>query len=181
MKARLPGSDAPIRLVVVGCGRISERHFEAIEAHPDLTLVAVADELPDRARVPGEKYGVPAFTSYAAMLKETEADVAVICTPSGLHPRHGIMAAERGLHVVCEKPMATRLEEADALVRACDEHRVHLFVVKQNRLNPCVRLLKRATERGRFGQIYLANTTVRWNRPQAYYDAAPWRGTWEFD
>jgi len=58
---------------------------------------------------------------------------------------------------------------------------VSLFVVKQNRLNPAVQLLKRAVDKGRFGKIFLANTTVRWQRPQEYYDAAPWRGTWEFD
>ena len=171
----------PFRVVLVGCGRISERHFDAIADRPELQLVAVADEVADRARTAGERLGIPAFTSYAAMLAETEAEVAVICTPSGLHPRHGIMAAERGLHVVVEKPMATRLEEADALVRACDEHGVHLFVVKQNRLNPGIQLLKRALDRGRFGRVFLANTTVRWNRPQSYYDTAPWRGTWEFD
>ena len=181
MRARASGSDGPFRLILVGCGRISERHFEAIEEHPELTLVAVNDELSDRARAAGEKYGVPAFTSYAGMLKETDADAAVICTPSGLHPRHGIMAAERGLHVICEKPMATRLEEADQLVRTCDEAGVHLFVVKQNRLNPGVVLLKRAIEEERFGRIYMASVRVFWNRPQSYYDMAPWRGTWEFD
>jgi UDP-N-acetyl-2-amino-2-deoxyglucuronate dehydrogenase len=77
--------------------------------------------------------------------------------------------------------MAITLEQADALVEACDTAGVKLFVVKQNRLNPAVQLLKRAVDKGRFGRIYLANTTVRWNRPQEYYDAAPWRGTWEFD
>jgi UDP-N-acetyl-2-amino-2-deoxyglucuronate dehydrogenase len=169
------------RVVLVGCGRISERHLEAIAEHPDLRLVAVCDEILDRATAAAEAFDVPAFSSYAAMLDAAPADVSVICTPSGLHPRHGIMAAERGLHVICEKPMATRLEEADALVRACDEAGVMLFVVKQNRLNPGIQLLKRAVERERFGRIYLANTTVRWNRPQSYYDMAPWRGTWEFD
>jgi UDP-N-acetyl-2-amino-2-deoxyglucuronate dehydrogenase len=181
MGAHVPGAARRFRLVLVGCGRISERHFDAIQAHAELQLVAVCDELPERARDAGARLGVPAFTSYSAMLAETGADVAVICTPSGLHPRHGVMAAERGLHVICEKPMATRLEEADALVRACDENGVYLFVVKQNRLNPAVQLLRRAVEKGRFGRIYLANTTVRWTRPQEYYDAARWRGTWEFD
>jgi UDP-N-acetyl-2-amino-2-deoxyglucuronate dehydrogenase len=176
-----PAASRRFRIALVGCGRISERHFDAIASQPALQLVGVCDELPERARVAGEKAGVPWFTSYAAMLDEVPADVVAICTPSGLHPRHGIMAAEHGLHVICEKPMATRIEEADALVRACDEAGVHLFVVKQNRLNPAIQLLKRSVERGRFGRIYLANTTVRWNRPQSYYDLAPWRGTWEFD
>jgi UDP-N-acetyl-2-amino-2-deoxyglucuronate dehydrogenase len=171
----------PIRLVLVGCGRISERHFDAIAENPELRLVAVCDELPGRAQSAAEAQNVPAFTSYAEMLADTPADACVICTPSGLHPRQGIAAAERGLHVICEKPMATRLEEADALVQACDRYGVLLFVVKQNRLNPGIQLLKRAIDRGRFGRIFLANTTVRWQRPQSYYDAAPWRGTWEFD
>ena len=77
--------------------------------------------------------------------------------------------------------MAISLEGADALVRECDAAGVHLFVVKQNRLNPSIQLLRRAIDGGRFGRIYLANTTVRWTRPQEYYDQAPWRGTWEFD
>ena len=169
------------RLALVGCGRISERHLEAIAALPALQLVAVCDEIMARAEAAGAKAKVPAFDSYLAMLDRIEADVVVLCTPSGLHPRHGIMAAERGLHVICEKPMATRLEEADALVAACDSAGVFLFVVKQNRLNPAVKLLKQAIDDGRFGRIYLANTTVRWQRPQSYYDMAPWRGTWEFD
>src|SRR5687768_4913487 len=98
-----PKRDQPIRLMPVGCGRISERHFDAIEGHPDLTLAAVSDDMPERARTAGETYGVPAFSNYAAMLAETDADAAVICTPSGLHPRHGVMAAQKGLHVICEK------------------------------------------------------------------------------
>ncbi len=169
------------RVVVVGCGRISERHFEAIATQSALRLVGVCDEIAERAKAAGEKLEVPHFTSAAAMLEAVGADVAVICTPSGLHPKHAILAAQRGLHVIVEKPIATRLEEADALVKACDGANIQLFVVKQNRLNPAIQLLKRSIDLERFGRIYLANTTVRWNRPQSYYDAAPWRGTWEFD
>ena len=77
--------------------------------------------------------------------------------------------------------MAITLETADALVRACDEAGVQLFVVKQNRLNATIQLLRRALDKGRFGRIYMANATVRWTRPQEYYDQAPWRGTWAFD
>ena len=175
------GEGRVFRVVGIGCGRISERHFDAIASQPSLRLVGVCDEIGERAEAAGKKYGVPHYTSEAALHDAVKADVAVICTPSGLHPRHGILAAQRGLHVIVEKPIATRLEEADALVKACDAAGVHLFVVKQNRLNPAIQLLKRSIDMERFGRIYLANTTVRWNRPQSYYDAAPWRGTWEFD
>jgi len=169
------------RIGLVGCGRISERHFDAIAHTPAMQLVAVCDDVEERARQAGEKMSVPFYTNFAQMLDERACEVVAICTPSGLHPRHGIMAAEKGAHVICEKPMATRLEEADALVHACDDAGVYLFVVKQNRLNPAIQLLKRSIDLGRFGRIYLANTTVRWQRPQSYYDLAPWRGTWEFD
>ena len=169
------------RVALVGCGRISRNHFEALAAVDGLTLVAVADADAARAREAGESNGVPWFTSYEEMLARVPSDVVTIATPSGLHPAHGILAARAGRHVVTEKPMAISLDGADELVRACDAAGVHLFVVKQNRLNPPIQLLKRAIDRGRFGRIYLANCTVRWARPQEYYDQAPWRGTWEFD
>ncbi|HWP02301.1 MAG TPA: Gfo/Idh/MocA family oxidoreductase [Gemmatimonadaceae bacterium] len=172
---------APVRVALVGCGRISRTHFEAIRSVPGLELAAVCDIDEERARSAGEENGVPWFTSYARMLQEADCHAVAVCTPSGLHPQHGIMAAREGKHVICEKPMAIDLAGADALVQACDEAGVHLFVVKQNRLNPPIQLLRRAIDKGRFGRIYLANTTVRWTRPQEYYDQAPWRGTWEFD
>ena len=172
---------APVRIAVVGCGRISRNHFDAIDKIDGLELVAVCDIVPVRARDAGERYRVPSFGSYDEMLASVQSDAVALCTPSGLHPQHGVLAAKAGKHVVCEKPMAISLEGADELVRACDLAGVQLFVVKQNRLNPAIQLLKRAIDRGRFGRIYVANTTVRWTRPQEYYDQAPWRGTWEFD
>ena len=168
-------------IALVGCGRISKNHFEAIGKVDGLKLVAVCDAIESRARAVSEELEVPWFASYPEMLATVDAQIVTICTPSGLHSQQGIAAARAGKHVVTEKPMAITLEQADALVQACDGAGVHLFVVKQNRLNPSVQLLKRAVDKGRFGRIYLANTTVRWNRPQEYYDAAGWRGTWEFD
>ncbi|NUQ11422.1 MAG: Gfo/Idh/MocA family oxidoreductase [Gemmatimonadaceae bacterium] len=170
-----------VKVALVGCGRIAGTHFEAIREVEGLELAGVCDIIEERARAAGERNEVPWFTSYAAMLEEVACDAVAICTPSGLHPQHGIQAARAGKHVICEKPMAIALQGADDLVHACDQAGVHLFVVKQNRLNPSVQLVKRALDKGRFGRLYLANTTVRWTRPQEYYDQAPWRGTWEFD
>ena len=170
-----------IRVALVGCGRISQTHFEAIREVEGVRLVAVCDSVEARARGAGEQNDVPWFTSYSKMLADAPSDAVAICTPSGLHPQHGILAARAGKHVISEKPMAITLSAADELVHACDENGVHLFVVKQNRLNPSVQLVKRALDKGRFGRLYVANTTVRWTRPQEYYDQAPWRGTWEFD
>jgi UDP-N-acetyl-2-amino-2-deoxyglucuronate dehydrogenase len=107
--------------------------------------------------------------------------VVVLCTPSGLHSQQAIKAAQRGLHVITEKPMATRWSDGLEMVRACDEANVRLFVVKQNRRNPTLQLLKRAIEQRRFGRIFMVTINVFWSRPQQYYDSARWRGTWEFD
>jgi UDP-N-acetyl-2-amino-2-deoxyglucuronate dehydrogenase len=174
-------ADQNFRIALSGCGRISKNHFEAIDQIDGLELAAVCDVETDRARSAGERWNVPYFTSYEKMLAEGGADVVTIATPSGLHAEQGIAAAEAGKHVVMEKPMAISLTGADALVHACDKARVQLFVVKQNRLNPPIQLLKRAVDRNRFGRVYLASCTVHWARPQEYYDQAPWRGTWEFD
>ena len=169
------------RIAFSGCGRISKNHFEAISKIDGLELAAVTDVDPERAARAGEQWNVPYFTSYEKMLAATKAEIVAIATPSGLHPAQGIAAARAGMHVVTEKPMAISLTGADELVKACDTAGVQLFVVKQNRLNPPVQLLKRAVDRGRFGRIYMASCTVHWARPQDYYDQAPWRGTWEFD
>ena len=179
------GSAAPItgtaRVALVGCGRISKNHLEAITKVDGLQLVSVADTDLARAQAVGSQQGVPAFGSLDEMLAAVPSDIIAICTPSGLHPQHGIVAAKAGRHVLTEKPMAISLAGADELVQACDAAGVHLFVVKQNRLNPPIQLLRRAVDKGRFGRLYMANVTVRWTRPQEYYDAEPWRGTWEFD
>lgn len=169
------------KIALVGCGRISRNHLAAIAAVDGLTLTAVCDSVADRAREAGAEAGVPSFESYEEMLRKADCDAVTIATPSGLHPKHGVLAARAGKHVITEKPMAISLDGADELVRTCDDSGVHLFVVKQNRLNPPVQLLKRAIEKNRFGRIFLANATIRWARPQEYYDQAPWRGTWEFD
>ena len=176
-----PPARRDFRVALVGCGRIAQNHFDSVNQIDGLSFTAVCDIVESRAKNAGELLGVPWFTDYERMLREAECDVVVIATPSGLHPQHGIMAAKAGKHVISEKPMAITLASADALVHACDDAKVQLFVVKQNRLNPPIQLLRKAIEKGRFGRIYLANTTVRWARPQEYYDQAKWRGTWEFD
>ena len=169
------------RIALVGCGRTSKSHFEDIAEVEGLSVSAVCDTVEERAREAGERLCVPWFTVYDEMLTQSECDAVAIATPSGLHPAHGIKAAEAGKHVISEKPMAISLSGADQLLQACDDAGVHLFVVKQNRLNPAIQLVRRAVDQGRFGRIYMANATVRWARPQEYYDQAPWRGTWEFD
>ena len=125
--------------------------------------------------------GAAGFASLEALLTGSDADIVSLCTPSGLHPLQAMQAAAAGRHVLSEKPMATRLQDGLDMVRACQQAGVQLFVVKQNRLNPTVQMLKQAIEAGRFGRVHMATVNVFWTRPQAYYDQAPWRGQWELD
>jgi len=174
--------DRKIRIAVVGCGRISGRHFGSIEQHVgELELVAVCDLDAEVLAEHERQYQVKGYLHLEDMLKHEQLDVVAICTPSGLHPEHVVLAARYGVHVICEKPMATRWSDGLHMVRACDDARVRLFIVKQNRRNATLQMLKRAVNEGRFGHIYMVHMNVFWSRPQAYYDAAKWRGTWELD
>jgi len=169
------------KIGLVGCGRISKNHFDAINQEKRLQLGAVCDIDKKRALEAGKENKVPFFTDLKQMLDKTEMDILAICTPSGIHAQNGVLAAEKKIHVLAEKPMATKLKDADLLIESCDKHGVYLFVVKQNRLNTTMQLLKGAIDKGRFGKIYQASVNVFWQRPQEYYDMAKWRGTWEFD
>jgi UDP-N-acetyl-2-amino-2-deoxyglucuronate dehydrogenase len=177
-----PITNRKIRIALVGCGRIASNHFAAIEGHADhLDLVDVCDVNAVALSQAVERTKAQGHSSLAGLLKTTTADMVILTTPSGLHPDQAIQAAESGLHVMTEKPMATRWHDGVRMVKACDDAGVRLFVVKQNRRNATLQLLKTAMEQGRFGKIYSVAMNVFWTRPQEYYDSAKWRGTWEFD
>ncbi len=174
--------DRKIRVAVVGCGRISKNHFGSIDKHAaDVELVAVCDTDAQVLDQHARAHGVPGYRSLEQLLATETLDLAILCTPSGLHAEQAILAAKAGVHVMTEKPMATRWQDGVRMVRACDEAGVRLFVVKQNRRNRTLQLLKRAVDEKRFGRIHMVHLNVFWARPQSYYDQAKWRGTWEFD
>ena len=186
MPAPFPIVDRPIRFALVGCGRISANHIDALRQHAGRAeLVAVCDNRPEALAAAVAKTGVRGYASLDALLAVdgtgSNADIVVLATPSGLHPRQAMRAAQAGRHVLTEKPMATKWDEGMQMVRACRDAGVKLFVVKQNRLNTTMQLLKAAVEQGRFGQIYMTTVNVFWTRPQSYYDDAPWRGRWDLD
>lgn len=171
-----------LRCGIIGCGRIAPKHAEAIVENDKAELLSACDIIEERAVSLKERFGASAwYTDYRKMLEHPELDVVHICTPSGLHAEMGIAAARAGKHVIVEKPMAMSLEDADALIRACEENGVKLAVCHQNRFNPAVQKLRRALEQGRFGKLTHGSAVVRWYRPQEYYDQAEWRGTRAMD
>ena len=177
-----PIADRRIRFALVGCGRIAANHFDALRRHHERAeLAGVCDIDPCALDRAVSATGAAGYANLDQMLRSCEADAVVVTTPSGLHPEQAIRIAATGRHVVTEKPMATRWEDGKRMVAAADAAGVRLFVVKQNRRNATLQLLKRAVEKKRFGRIYMVNLNVFWTRPPEYYDSARWRGTWEFD
>ncbi len=175
--------DRKIKIAVVGCGRISNIHVKTIRGlSKNFELVAVCDINKSNSLPPDLKTGLKFYSDLEVMLQSEELDVISLCTPSGIHSRQAMQAARHGVNVITEKPMATRLQDGIQMVNACDQAGVRLFVIKQNRNNPTLRLLKRALVDKRFGKIHMVNVNVFWTRPQEYYDSGSgWRGTWEFD
>jgi UDP-N-acetyl-2-amino-2-deoxyglucuronate dehydrogenase len=172
-----------LRFALVGCGRIAKRHAELLGsgqiAHAQ--LAAVCDVVRAKAQGVGERFSIPYFEDMHAMMQAVRPDVVVVLTESGRHAEHVLDLARYGRDIVVEKPMALTLDDADAMIRACDGAGVRLFVVKQNRFNVPVVKLREALEKGRFGRLVLGTVRVRWCRTQAYYDQDPWRGTWALD
>lgn len=172
-----------LKFALVGCGRIAKRHSELL-GHNQIKgaqLAAVCDLIPEKAERIGKEFSVPYFKDMHEMMRSVDIDVVVVLTESGHHAEHVIELAPYGKHIVVEKPMALTLDDADAMIQACDAAGVRLFVVKQNRFNVPVVKLRQALEQGRFGKLVLGTVRVRWCRPQAYYDQDAWRGTWALD
>jgi UDP-N-acetyl-2-amino-2-deoxyglucuronate dehydrogenase len=160
---------------LIGCGAIAERHAEQIVKSGK--LLAVCDIVPERRHGFSKKFGACAYDAIDELLKhETGVDVVVVCTPNGLHAEHTIKALQQGRHVLCEKPMCITSAAAWQMIDTAYFFRKKLFVVKQNRFNPPVVLLKKLLTENKLGAIYSFQINGFWNRPQAYY-TGDWKGT----
>ena len=172
-------------IALLGCGKIATRYGEILvgEGEPPARLVCVCDSNRERAVDYGLRYNIPYYQDIHEMMRTSGdgIDVVIILTPSGLHAQHTLEIIPYKKHIVVEKPMALTLKDADAMIRACDEGGVKLFVVKQNRFNVPIKKLYEAMEQNRFGKMILGTVRVRWSRTQTYYEEAPWRGTWRHD
>ena len=172
-----------LKFALVGCGRIAKRHSELLGLNQieDALLVAVCDIIEEKAKKLGEQFNVPYYTDMDEMMQKEDIDVVSVLTESGYHAKNVINLAKYGKHIVVEKPMALTIDDADAMIKSCDENSARLFVVKQNRFNVPVVKLREAMEANRFGKLVLGTVRVRWCRDQNYYDQASWRGKWSMD
>lgn len=177
-----PVKFSPTTFALVGCGRVARQHLRALRHHGErASLIAVCDPDAERRRAASLEHQAPGFGSLPELLEQTQPDVLILTSPSGLHPEQAILGARHGCHIICEKPIATRWEDGVRMVKGCEAANKNLFIVKQLRYNPTLQLLKKTLTEGRFGDVYLVDMDIFWTRPQAYYDADTWRGTRALD
>ena len=169
-----------VKVALVGCGRISARHVDAIAANTGKVKVAlVCDKREERAKALAEKIGCAWCTDYREI---KGMDVISVLTPSGLHPRHVCNIAELtdAPIVLCEKPLSLTLREAYEVFRRVEKAGKKLIPVYQNRYNPIVQMMKKLIDTGKLGTIHQFCCNVFWNRNDAYFNI-DWHGTREFD
>jgi predicted dehydrogenase len=176
-------------IALIGCGRISFKHIEGFVDNADrLKLIALCDPDVSRAHEKEKEYkkAIPnaeifIFSDYRDMLAIQKPDIVSIAAESGKHKNIAVDCLNAGCHVICEKPMALSTEDADEMIAVAKKNNRKLAVCFQNRFNAPVQRLRSALEAGRFGRILHGTIQIRWNRNNAYYAEAPWRGTWEQD
>jgi len=166
---------------LIGSGNITQTHARAARAVRDVQLSAIYGTNPQTVtRLATEHHARP-FTDFAAFLAHKPLDLVILGTPSGLHAEQGIAAAQRGLHVLTEKPIDITTKNADALIAATDKENVKLAVIFQDRLKPNIQRLKHWLDRGFLGKPLLVDARVKWYRPPDYYSSSKWRGTFALD
>jgi len=166
------------RVAVIGCGDVATVHFEALAAVPGAELVAVCDTDPGRRAAAEQAHGVPGHSDYATMLETVRPDVVHVCTPHNQHADPAITALQRGINVICEKPLASTMDDGERLAAAAAASTARIGICFQNRYNAAVQAMQGRLASGEFGAVLGGSATVMWHREAAYYASRPWRGTW---
>jgi UDP-N-acetyl-2-amino-2-deoxyglucuronate dehydrogenase len=170
-----------IHVGLIGAGNISGTHARAVEEIPGAVVAAVYSRTRAHAEKLAGEHQARAYDALDAFLEHRPLDLVIVGSPSGVHADHAIAAAQRGLHVLVEKPIDVTSARADALVAEASRSGVTLGVIFQDRFKPDVARLKSLVDEGRLGTPILATASVKWYRPPSYYAASDWRGTRALD
>ncbi len=171
-----------INIAIVGLGRISIKHIDAIKKNNKyFNLIAVCDTDKAKLKKINKTFNLKTYINFNNLVKDKNINLISLCTPSGLHAKHSILASKYKKNIITEKPMATNLNDAKRMIIEANKNRVKLFVVKQNRFNPTLMYIKKLIDKNELGKIYLFHSNVFWHRSQSYYDSATWRGTKKLD
>ncbi len=168
-----------VRAGIIGCGKIAQTHAKALQLLEEADFVAVCDADVTRAQALADTYGVPnVYSDMHEMLHSGAIDVVMVCVPHPIHEKVVVAAAEAGVHMLCEKPVAITLEEADRMIAASDKAGVKFGVIFQRRFWPAAQRMRAAIDNGQLGKTTLGEVSVRIWRSESYFASDPWRGTW---
>ena len=167
-----------VRTGLVGCGKVGHTHALALRRLPESEFVAVYDANPQRAQAFAKDYGVTSFNRLEEMIEACDLQAITICTPHPAHESSCVTAAQHGLHVLVEKPMASTLDACDRMLEAADHHGIKLGVISQRRLFEPVKRMKQAIDDGKIGTPILGTFSMYSHRDEAYYQSDAWRGKW---
>ena len=168
-----------IRVGIVGTGKVAHLHAKSFQQIPECELVAVCNHNLEKGQKFGAQYGVPAFQTVEEMIEKAGVQAVTICTPHPVHAGDAVAAAERGVHIAVEKPLAITLEDCDRMIAAVKASKVKGSMVCQRRFYKPVLRVKEAIEQGKIGKPILASVNVLSWRGMDYYHSDPWRGTWK--
>lgn len=169
-----------LKVAVIGCGSIAKhRHLPEYHLHNEVEIVAVCDIVAERAEAMAAQYGARAFTDYKEAINLDEVDAVSVCLPNYLHAPVSIAALNAGKHVLCEKPMATSKEEAEAMIAAAKANGKKLMIAHNQRFVASHRKAKEILESGKLGKVYSFKTTFGHPGPESWsVDGA---GSWFFN
>lgn len=171
-----------VKFAVIGCGRISQNHFDAIKNAPHAELVAVCDIDKAKAKAAAEENGLEKwYTDIEEMLNCEKIDVCCVLTPSGMHCEHTCMVAAHKVNVLCEKPLDVTKAKMEKMINCCKDNNVKLGAIFQRRTYDGAIRTKEAIMNGDLGVVTLADASLKYYRDQDYYDSGEWRATWELD
>lgn len=164
---------------IIGCGKVAGIHAAALTTISTSSFTAVCDKDEKRAREFALKYGVKSYTDVTEMVEKEKLDVVIICTPHPVHREPAILALKAGANVLIEKPLASSLDDCDAMLLAASEAGLQIGMISQRRFySPCLRL-KEAIDSGKIGKPSLGIVLMFGWRNETYYNSDPWRGTWK--
>ncbi len=170
-----------VKFAVLGCGRISAVHLDAVDKAKNAYLAAVCDINEEKAKKKSSRYNVPYYTDLETMLTSVKPDVVIIGTPSGMHGEHAKICARHGVNVLCEKPLEITKQKLDDMIDVCQKCGVKLGGIFQRRTYTGALITKDAIDSNKLGKLILCDGYFKYSRTQEYYDSDAWRGTWELD
>ena len=168
----------PIRVAVIGPGKVAHLHAKAVLETPDTELVAVYGRTYQKAEAFADQYGIRAYDNVQEMIEREGVDLCLVCTTHPAHREPTVAALNAGSHVLVEKPLASSLEDCDAMIEAANQNDRYLGTISQRRFYAPSMRIRQAIDTGKIGKPVLGTIQMLGWRDEAYYKSDAWRGTW---